>query len=366
MIKTEYQPDYVSPPGASLFDILEERDMSQAELARRTGLAAKTINEIVSGKAPISSETALMLERVIQVPASFWLRREAAYRTFLAYQKELQKLKRYQEWTNLFPVLEMIKMGWIEESKDPGVLAEQLLSYFGIASPDEWEAVYLRKPLRVAFRKARVREPEPYALHVWLRRGEFQVQHLPLIYYDRDRFRNALNEIRSLTRINIQEATNLLKQRCAECGVAVALTPQLAKTPVCGASRWLSPKKALIQLTLRYKTNDNYWFSFFHEAGHLLLHNKKSIFIDLDGRREESHLEDEADRFASNTLIPPAEYVRFVAGDVISHASVREFADSIGIASGIVVGRLQFDKHIPFSHLNALKTKLAWSNKQEN
>src|SRR2546428_9503399 len=84
MLQNEYYPDYVSPPGETLLETLEAIGMSQAELAKRMGCPVKTINEIIEKKAPITTETALQLEQVLHVPASFWLKREQHYRESLA------------------------------------------------------------------------------------------------------------------------------------------------------------------------------------------------------------------------------------------------------------------------------------------
>ena len=77
--RNQYAPDYVSPPGESLQEKLEELGMSQVELARRTGCPRKTINEIIQGKAIITPETALHLERVLGIPVRFWINRQQRY-----------------------------------------------------------------------------------------------------------------------------------------------------------------------------------------------------------------------------------------------------------------------------------------------
>ncbi|MEY2914970.1 MAG: hypothetical protein RLZZ184_4279 [Cyanobacteriota bacterium] len=91
-IQNRYNPDYVSPPGDTLLEVLEHRGMTQAELAERTGRPKKTINEIIKGKAAITPETALQLERVFNIPASFWNNRERHYREFLAQKEEKKRL----------------------------------------------------------------------------------------------------------------------------------------------------------------------------------------------------------------------------------------------------------------------------------
>ena len=147
-----------------------------------------------------------------------------------------------------------------------------------------------------------------------------------------------------------------MKSLCAEAGVALVFVPEIKGCPVSGLTRWLSPTKALIQMSLRHKTDDQFWFTFFHEAGHILHDGKKKIFI--DDNRPEDDREKKANRFAADFLIPPEATPELWT--LTTRTSVRDFAKRMGIAPGIVVGRLQHDRVIPFSHLNDLKTRFTW------
>ena len=90
----EFTPDYAVPPGWTLLDLLEERGMTQAELAQRTDLSVKHINRLVKGHVPLSTDVALRLERVTGVSVRFWLTRESIYqerRARLAEERNLEK-----------------------------------------------------------------------------------------------------------------------------------------------------------------------------------------------------------------------------------------------------------------------------------
>jgi HTH-type transcriptional regulator / antitoxin HigA len=150
-----------------------------------------------------------------------------------------------------------------------------------------------------------------------------------------------------------------LRALCASAGVAVVLVPGLPKTGLSGATRWLNPDKALIQLSLRYKSNDHLWFTFFHEAGHILLHGKKELFLEGRNGMDEKK-EHEANVFARDRLIPPREFTDFVRQADFSQEAITRLAESIGIAPGIVVGRLQHEDWLPHSHCNALKIFYDW------
>jgi addiction module HigA family antidote len=355
MAKNMYVPDEVSPPGETLLEVLEERGITQADLAERTGRPRKTINEIIKGKATITPETALQLERALGVPASFWNSRERIYREFLAKREERSRLSSRVAWADQFPLREMIKRGWLPDLRSDKVgMLEALLSFFGIASPDQWEPVWQG----VAFRKAR--KSDQYALAAWLRRGQIEGERSSCAEYNAERFRSELRQIRKLTRLEPGEFQPRLIEMCKNCGVVVAFVPELPRSGASGATLWIGPLRPLLLLSLRYKTDDHLWFTFFHEVGHILLHGKREVFIEgLDG--EDRH-EREANQFAAELLIP-AKQLRAFTGchRHLSQESIKGFAEELGIAPGIVVGRLQHEGLLPRAHCNALKRRLEWT-----
>lgn len=361
-IENQYLPDHVSPPGGSLDDILEERRISQAELAERTGLTTKTVNEIIKGKAPISPDTALLLERVLGTPAHFWNNRERRYREFVTQHNEYEQLKGQTHWLARFPMKKMMDLGWILPVKDKVEQMRQLLSFFGVASWDQWEAIWLEEKARAAFRQSLAFTSQPGPVSAWLRYGEViasQHHHTP---YNATRFKDALRSIRCLSCEAPETFVPRMIELCASAGVSFVPTPELPKAHICGATRWLDPERALIQISLRYKRDDHFWFTFFHEAGHVLLHGKREVFLEGSEDVLEQQKEAEANRFASEFLIPPAAMREFIARSVYSHVAVEEFAAQLGIAPGIVVGQLHHGNYLPHSHLNSLRRTLLWKH----
>jgi len=365
LVKNKFLPDYAVPPGEILEDELASRRMSQVELARRTGLTKKTINEIVKGKAPITPESALKLERVFCQPAEYWLNIEKLFQEAQARKAERRKLQSDVVWLKKLPIRKMIELGWIRRREDDVAQLHEVLTFFGIALVDQWEVLWGR--LEVAYRKSKAFEGQAEAISAWLRQGEIQAAQIEHSAFDLSGFKEALLTIRSLTlEPDPSVFVPSLREHCAESGVAVVFVPELPRTHVSGATRWLSKEQPLIQLSLRYKSDDHLWFTFFHEAGHILKHGKKALF--LEGEGVEGELEAEADRFASNLLIPRKDLTAFVKGQLsyyqrhrFSTSAVVEFADRLGIAPGIVVGRLQHYGWIPYTHLNRVKNRLHWS-----
>jgi HTH-type transcriptional regulator/antitoxin HigA len=362
VIQNSYTPDYVSPPGETLAEMLEERDMTQAELAERMGRPKKTISEIINGKAAITPETALQLELVLGVPASFWNNRERLYREALARSEEKERLQKKVMWLKQFPVKAMIRCGWIQEYSNKVEQLREVLNFFAVASPERWEDVW--RNISVDFRQSPAFETDPGAVTAWLRQGEIEATEINCAVYDANKFKEALQQIRALTVEQPEVFQPEVVRLCADAGVAVVFIPQLPKTRTCGATRWLNPHKALIQLSLRYKTDDHLWFSFFHEAGHILLHGKRDVFLEDHVARDGEQLdkEKEANKFAADLLIPPSELQRFVQSSPYrSKAGIQKFAAEMGIAPGIVVGRLQHDGFLPVTHCNDLKCRFEWA-----
>lgn len=363
--RNQYFPDVVSPPGATLNEVLRERCMTQADLSERSGRPRKTINEIIKGKTAITPQTALELERVLGVPASFWNERERLYRESLARHEEDARLKHSADWLKELPVGDMVRLGWIRQCRTKLEKLRECLGFFGVASPKQWHETWAVIVPQAAFRRSTAFKCRQGAVAAWLRRGELEAVRVPCRAFDESRFKQTLLRIRAMTRQEPSVYEPELKQQCAAAGVAVVLVPEVSGVHASGAMRWLTPSRAMIQLSLRYGTDDQLWFSFFHEARHVLQNRRKRVFVDLERPPSKDAEEQDADHWAASFLIPDADYQRFLAGTKhISTIAVEEFASRLGIAPGIVVGRLQHDRRIAFTHLNGLKTRLRLAQSQ--
>jgi HTH-type transcriptional regulator / antitoxin HigA len=353
----EFQPDFAVSPGEVLEFELDMRGMKQQELAKRTGLTPKHIGSIVNAKSSITPETAIKLERAIGMPAQYWMNLETQYQDVLARAAEEKKLIRDLDWLKRIPVAAMAKMGWVEKCKDPKAQLVRVLRFFGIASVEQWDGMWPNLP--VAYRQHDHHAVSPQAVSAWLRRGEIEAGRMLCDPFDKLKFRQALDEIRRLTNASPEVFVPKMQALCAAAGVAVVFVPSLPKTAVSGATRWLTSTKALIQLSLRYKTDDHLWFTFFHEAGHILLHGKKELFLEgMNGLDPEK--EDEANAFAENELIPRKALQTFAQANLLSKNNLKRFALELGIAPGIVVGQLQHKDLLPRARFNELKRRFQW------
>lgn len=358
--RLSYQPDYAAPPGALIEEQLGVLDISARELARRCGRSPKLIAEIISGKAPIEPETALQLERVLETSAAIWLGMEANYRLSVARSKEAATLAEHIDWAKQFPLKDLAKRGLLSLDKQPAGQVRELLKFFGCGSVEACQERF--DELRaVAYRHSPSFESEEAALLAWLRIGDLQAENVDAADFDRSAFLSALREIRGLTNEAIETFLPKMKELCAGAGVVFVLERSLAKVALSGVSRWLSPRRALIQQTVRHLSNDHFWFTFFHECAHLLLHSRKSIFLEGKGLSNvAAELESEANDWASEFLIPAQALTRFITRFTYGEDQVVEFAARQGIDPGIVVGQLQFRKVLHHSQMNHLKQRYQW------
>ena len=339
-----YRPAEVSPPGDTLAELIEERGIAQAELARRMGRPINAINEMVLGAKEITEDTALELERVLGTPAHFWLARESRYREYLARQRDAGRAESRLDWLNTLPLKQLQEAGILPNGRltpaFKNALIEPVLKFFGVASPEGWAVQYGR--VQAAFRRGNpVKQTDNAAITAWLRLGEIQASTATVSAYKTDKLQANIKIMRALT---TQPAANIgsnLKALCAEAGVVLAFVPSFSGTYVSGVARWLGDRP-LIQLSLLGKWNDVFWFSFFHEVAHILKHPKRAVFLDdaSSGATAQSKEEKEADQFAADVLIAPDDRRRLGQVNLTSDG-VRAFANQINVHPGIVVGCLQ-------------------------
>ena len=249
---------------------------------------------------------------------------------------------------------------------------DSLLSFFGVSSPDSWWSVWEKS--NAAYRQTTKSSASVEAMSAWTRAAEIEAGSILTAPFDERKLRSLIPELREQTRESAAVFTVEVPRLLASAGVAVAWVPELPQTGISGCSRWLTDYKAFIGLTLRYKADDQMWFTFFHEIGHILLHKKRYTFIldnadsDLTDRVVDPEMqqpEEEANRFAADTLIPPEALSRFIKGRSFTNASIKSFADALAIGPGIVVGRLQHEGVLKYYQGNALKRNFSWAGMDE-
>jgi addiction module HigA family antidote len=347
--------ELLSKPGDVILETLEFLKMSQAELANRMGKTPSKINDLISGKEPISVATALQLEKVFGIDAQFWLNRETLYREKLTRIEQEEFFEQCLDWVKDQPVKELKSSGHIKAEKVGTQMVDELLKFYGVVSPAQWESVYVEHAVSAEYRISVAHQSTLSSMAAWLRMGELAMRKLPLVEYNKETFKEVLSEIRLLVREHPEDFAEKVQQFCLRAGVAVVYTMCVSKAPVSGAVRWIGGNP-LIQLTDRYKANDHFWFTFFHEAGHILLHGKKDIFIEeLPGNDLDQVKEDQANEFANKILLPAD--VREIEKP-ITEKSIRQFARLHGTHAAIVLARLQRLDIVSYGFGQTLKLKV--------
>jgi HTH-type transcriptional regulator/antitoxin HigA len=346
------EPDIIAP-GETLRDTLEALGMSQRDLADRTGLSTKTVNQIVQGVATITHDTALKLERATGVPARMWNNLEAEYRDQLARMRQDALLAEQVDWVDELPLKALRDAGIVTKTKRDrvGVLKE-FFSFFGVVDREAFEQARGR-PV-AAFRQSPKLKSDPVAVAAWLRKGEIEAAPVKCAAYDEEAFEQAIRDARSWITEDPEEWVPLLSRAYADAGVALVLVPEVRGARAFGASHWLTPHKAVVQLSLRQKREDQFWFSLFHESCHVLKHPKRHGFVS-DGNPDDP-LEQEANDYAARVLIPQEFETRLRS--ISTLGEVPAFAREVGVPPGIVVGRLQRLGKFPYSIGNDMCRRL--------
>lgn len=354
-----FEPMWATPPGATVLDVLQERGWAVAYLAKETHRDLHEVSRLLYGLTPLDTGWAESLSRVLGSTVAFWLRREEQYRS------DLRRLSTSAEvsyaWLDALPIRDMIKFGWIERGHSTDETLINACAFLGVFTPKAFESKYERLIGVSAYRQSSAFETNSAAVAAWIRQGEIEAAAIDCQPWNEDRLRASLDDIRALTRANNPaEFLPALQRILAACGVALVTARAPEGCRASGATRFLTPKKALIQLSFRYLADDQFWFSVFHEIGHLVLHAHERLFLEgLEERRSEA--ETEADEFALQALF---ERVGVNALETVSLTKfdIARLARRAGVSPGLVVGQLQEKKRIPFKHFNYMKVRYAWED----
>lgn len=335
------------PPGATIKEQITDRGMTQKELAARMCMTEKHVSKLINGEVQLTHDVANRLESVLGIPAEFWNRLESIYREKIWKVKEENAMDEDKNIAKRFPYREMVKNGWIKETRDKTAIVLLLRKFFEVARLSALENPLVNK---IACRRLGQTEKADYALLAWTQQAKIEARKTDTQLLDIKRLNELLPIIRSMTLLSPSQFCPRLKLMLAECGIALVLLPHIGGSFLHGAT-FLDGKKIVIGLTIRGKDADKFWFSFFHEIGHVI---NGHIFNDKGIVEEE---EKEADLFARDELISPQEFESFKTKNDFSVSSIIEFSQSVGIAGGIVVGRLQKENCIPYNLCNELKIK---------
>ena len=340
---TEYIADVAIPPGETLLELIESNNMTQAELAQRIGFSKKHVNEIIKGKSAITAETAVKLENIFSPPASFWINLEANCRAALVRTEEKQSDEE-KKITQKIPYTEMADYEWVPRTSNFTDKIINLRNFFRVSNLSH---IRETPAYSAAFRTAKKDQTSSLALAAWLEKGISEANKIKTKSFSKDKLEELIPVLRKMTQMNPNKFHDNLVSLLADSGIAFVLVPYLENTYAHGAVKWLSKDKVMVQLSLRYKYADIFWFSFFHELGHILLHGKRNEYIEYDETKNVKK-EKEADEFAKNILIPENNYEDLLQKGEFDRDTIIRFAKKLEISPDIVVGRLCHDNILDY------------------
>lgn len=346
MSKKESRTYIATPPGKIIKDQINDRKMTQKELAIRMEISEKHISQLINGDAPLTPNIAYRLEMVLGIPAKFWLNYEAIYRDKLEKVQQENQMDEDMAIQKLYPYNEMAKNGWIPATKKGQERVIYLRQFFEVNS---LSLVREPKVSGIACRRLSDSERADYSLFAWAQRAKIEARTVQTAPINIAKLESLLPEFRKMTTEDPEEFSGKLQQMLIGCGIALVYLPHIKGSFLHGAT-FLDGKKIVIGMTVRGKDADRFWFSFFHEIGHVVCGH---IFKN-DGTEDQDK---EADQFAAEYLIDPKAYKIFADTGDFSEKSIRNFAAQEGIDSGIVLGRLQKENRVDYSRMNHLKKK---------
>ena len=356
-----FEPDWVSPPGATVLNLLDERGCTVSEFAKTVHRSIPEVSRLLYGHEQLTQDWAEQLARTLGASPNFWLRREEQYRRDVARLAEASNPEVAAAWLSELPVEDMVRFGWLGKGTSKEECVGNALTFFGVPSVESWRRRYRLTLESAAYRASTAYETKPGAVAAWLRQGELSAAQLDCRSWDPQSLRKILPKLRSFSReSDPARFFPELVRLCSNCGVAVVAERAPSGCRASGATRFLSPKKALLLLSFRYLSDDEFWFAVFHEIGHLLLHSRDGLFLEGVGIAHQK-AETIADEFAQLHLLTE-KGVSELRSLPLNHFAIARLAKRIGVSSGIVVGQLQRMRRVPYRHFNYLKARYEWRN----
>lgn len=334
------------PPGATIKELIEDRNMTQKEFAVRMGMSEKHISKLINGEVQLTMDVARRLETVLGPPTQFWSNLENRYREKIIMVREENAMDADVQFSKKFPYKEMSRNGWVEDTSKGTERARNLRKFFEVVEISFLEDRLV--PAGIACRKLSETEKSYYALVAWAQRAKLEGRKIETQPINIKALIKLTPEIRKMTVLSPEEFCPKLRSLLADCGVAIVFLPHIGGSFLHGAT-FYDGKKIILGLTVRGKDADKFWFSLFHELGHIILGHI--------GNAEGTTLEDEAaaDAYSENTLIPQVDFMMYVDSNDINEGTIIEFARKEGIDPGIVLGRLQKYGYVQYNRYKNLK-----------
>ncbi|MSS64614.1 HigA family addiction module antitoxin [Velocimicrobium porci] len=358
MSKVEYKNLVTFHPGYYIKDIINEMEISQDEFATRMGVSGKTLSLLVNGKISLSNEMASLLSIMLGTSVDVWLNMQKKYDEKIL---EMQKEKRLDDEIELVRQIDysyFTKLNILPETRDITEKVKNLCSFLKVSSLN----VLSEEDFLVNYRTGitNIEKKNIINSRIWLQTAINFGKNIETEPFNAKKLKAYLPEIREMTVKLPQDFMPRLREIFKECGVSFVLLPSLKNAGINGAVKWVNNEKVILAMNNRRTYADTFWFSLFHEIKHVLQQKIKLTMISGNAdivKRLDDRLEQEADIFAQEQLIPKEAYEKFLDRSNFTADSIKAFANELKIQPGIVVGRLQKESFINYYQHNDLKQK---------
>ncbi|MFZ5705312.1 MAG: ImmA/IrrE family metallo-endopeptidase [Pseudomonadota bacterium] len=350
------EKDWFSRPGDSVLSAMRRRGVSASTLAERLAGGMPQLRDLTSGFGIIDDDTADALSALLGGSTTFWKTRQAKYQEALVRAVSQLSPEDAEAWLDRIPAPG--SKGRIA-AKARSAELQRRLAYFGVSTLKSWDARYGPHQRQARFRRSLAFTQHDGATSMWLREGELDANLRETATWSRDALQARLNDIRALSKISKPSRfMPALVKVMADAGVALVVVRAPKGCRASGASRMISPDKAMILMSFRHRADDHFWFTLFHEIGHLLLHEASS-FVDSEGTDGDDPYEEEANDFAASMIVPKEREAELMS--LRPHEeSIRRFAVSLGVAPGLVLGQLQHRGIVAPGALHRLRRNWTW------
>ncbi|MFA5525183.1 MAG: ImmA/IrrE family metallo-endopeptidase [Tissierellales bacterium] len=354
------KPDWASPPGHTIISLMEKNELTVEEFARRIGRTNSVTQKLLDGDHAIDIELARQLTGVFGASESFWMAREHDYRASIEPPKKVS-VNSLEDLIGTLPLADMKKFGWIEGGRTKEEKIAESMEFFGVSTLAQWQGRYENAFSGAAYRRSTAYASCEISTTTWLRQGEIETEWDEVAEWSPEQLKRELEGFRKLTWCKSPSLfLPKLKEGLARAGVKFAVVRAPKGCTASGAVRILADETPHMQLSFRYLSNDQFWFSLFHEIGHLLLHFDKMPILESTHAVEKEY-EDEANEFASATIIPMMHQEEFLAL-FASKSLILAFAKKVGVAPGLIVGQLQHANIIRYNQMQHLKRRYSWDS----
>ena len=354
----EYKDLVAFHPGYYIADIIEDMEISQAEFAKRMGTTAKTLSQLINGQANISNDLAKKLSVMLGTSVDVWHNLQNTYDQKLIEIQQVKDIEAQAELAKEIDYKYFVDVVGLPSARSINDKVVNLCKFFKVADL----RIMLEPDFLVNFRSSSSYSSEKNIINsrAWIQTAINISKNINTKPYNAEKLKGYLPELRGMTVKQPEEFLPRMREIFWECGIAFVLLPHLKNSGVNGAVKWVTEDRVVLAMNNRGLDADKFWFSLFHEIKHVLQQKIKRVFISSTVEEMmdiNSSLETEADKFAMNYLIAPADLKKLAPSRYTSDDEIIEFAKTIGIHPGIVAGRLQHEGIVAQNRCSKLKEK---------